>query len=163
MPERKLILSSISGGNEEIEKTKEIGNEPIALISGVDKEIKVEEPQLKTECEISLTMLGDFENAEKMEETRLMSESIHTDEKPLFCQICHCFCQQSHFNLHHVIPKEEKRFQCKVCACGFHTEIELVRHQKSHTGEKPFKCQKCKSTFSKKTNLARHERIHNGE
>ena len=54
-------------------------------------------------------------------------------------------------------------FECEVCKKTFMKRIELIRHQRVHTGEKPFECDICEKKFRRMGGLKIHKRIHTGE
>ncbi|XP_050812690.1 uncharacterized protein LOC127052759 [Gopherus flavomarginatus] len=57
---------------------------------------------------------------------------------------------------------KERPYKCPICGKGFNLKLNLIRHQRIHTGEKPYKCGECGKSFSDSSNLARHERLHLG-
>ncbi|KAG6922922.1 caspase recruitment domain-containing protein 8-like, partial [Chelydra serpentina] len=57
---------------------------------------------------------------------------------------------------------KERPYKCPICGTGFNLKLNLIRHQRIHTGEKPYKCGECGKSFNDRSNLARHERLHLG-
>ncbi|XP_065450359.1 caspase recruitment domain-containing protein 8-like isoform X2 [Chrysemys picta bellii] len=57
---------------------------------------------------------------------------------------------------------KERPYKCSICGKGFNLKLNLIRHQRIHTGEKPYKCGECGKSFNDSSNLARHERLHLG-
>ena len=53
-----------------------------------------------------------------------------------------------------------KRVSCMYCGKTFHSNHNLIRHERIHTGEKPFECELCHTRFNVKSSLHRHYNIH---
>ncbi|XP_077111161.1 oocyte zinc finger protein XlCOF7.1-like [Ranitomeya variabilis] len=66
-------------------------------------------------------------------------------------------------NEHEIALKEKKTFSCSECGKCFNRKMNLITHQRIHTGEKPFLCSECGKCFNRKMNLVTHQRIHTGE
>lgn len=58
----------------------------------------------------------------------------------------------------HMICHQEPQFQCSYCEKKLKTRVNLVAHERQHTGEKPFFCQICSSGFTAKQQLSQHMR-----
>ena len=61
------------------------------------------------------------------------------------------------------IPAHKYAHQCILCAKSFASRMNLVRHNRIHTGDKPFQCDQCKKCFTQKHHLLRHILCHKGE
>lgn len=61
--------------------------------------------------------------------------------------------------------KEEssKKYICQHCVYSTISKMDMIRHQRIHSGEKPFRCLFCTKMFTQKSNLKVHIRIHTGE
>ncbi|XP_029842262.4 zinc finger protein 782 [Ixodes scapularis] len=57
----------------------------------------------------------------------------------------------------------EKPFRCSVCEMAFAQIGNLQTHMRTHTGEKPFRCEVCQKAFTRPYVLRIHKRLHTGE
>ncbi|XP_052857049.1 zinc finger protein 358 [Drosophila gunungcola] len=57
-------------------------------------------------------------------------------------------------------PRDDVRFQCKLCHKHYASKYALGWHIKSHTDANAFKCQQCSKSYSDPNKLKRHEKTH---
>jgi len=57
-------------------------------------------------------------------------------------------------------PREDVRYQCKLCHKHYASKYALGWHIKSHTDANAFKCQQCSKSYSDPNKLKRHEMTH---
>ncbi|PAA84646.1 hypothetical protein BOX15_Mlig012806g1 [Macrostomum lignano] len=53
-----------------------------------------------------------------------------------------------------------KPFKCCICSRRFSQRVNLLDHERVHTGEQPFFCDLCGRKFSQQANLHTHRKIH---
>lgn len=56
----------------------------------------------------------------------------------------------------------EKPYVCNVCNKKFSQHANMSKHMRTHTGERPFQCDHCLRRFTQQANLKKHVRIHTG-
>lgn len=90
---------------------------------------------------------------------------IHTNEKPLECDVCHrMFRSPVTLFAHKRIHTNEKPFHCRLCSSQFRQSSQLKTHQLTHQNEKKFSCRICNMSTKFKYNLDAHLRnVHQGE
>ncbi|KAM4652080.1 uncharacterized protein O3C94_014418 [Discoglossus pictus] len=86
---------------------------------------------------------------------------IHTGERPNVFPDCGNGSTSNKGRLKQ--PPREKTFACSDCGRAFTCNVNLVKHQRVHTGEKPYVCSDCGKCFSTTSNLNTHRIIHTGE
>ncbi|XP_017040113.1 zinc finger protein 439 [Drosophila ficusphila] len=57
-------------------------------------------------------------------------------------------------------PREDVRYQCKLCHKHYASKYALGWHIKAHTDANAFKCQQCSKSYSDPNKLKRHEMTH---
>ncbi|XP_019930920.3 zinc finger protein 888 isoform X2 [Aedes albopictus] len=93
----------------------------------------------------------------------------HNDKNPQFdysCKICGKISKsKAYYEKHQLYHKKrkERRFICSFCNKKLKSKVNLVCHERCHTGERPFQCKYCPKVFKTKQNIESHERIHTGE
>ena len=83
--------------------------------------------------------------------------------KKFICPLNFCkkeFTQLCSLQIHNLIHRGEKPYECKICGYAFTQLCNLKRHEKFHTGEKSYICNHCFKEFSTNTNLKQHLQTH---
>ena len=59
-------------------------------------------------------------------------------------------------------PEVVYKYRCTHNGCpkGYNSKMNLIIHERKHTGQKPFECQICHKTFPSNGNLKKHLGIH---
>uniref|UniRef100_A0A8C3HP80 Uncharacterized protein n=1 Tax=Chrysemys picta bellii TaxID=8478 RepID=A0A8C3HP80_CHRPI len=84
----------------------------------------------------------------------------HTDERLYMCRPC-----KKHFSQEIDLTRHQRTHSkifptCTVCWKTFTCSYSLRRHQMVHSGERPYHCPDCERRFARKLNLLRHQRVH---
>ncbi|KAK3542543.1 hypothetical protein QTP86_028679, partial [Hemibagrus guttatus] len=85
-------------------------------------------------------------------------------EKPYQCSQCEkSFTRQIDVQRHQLSHTGEKPYQCSQCGKSFTRQSTLKSHWRIHTGQKPYDCSECGKSFTRHSDLQRHQRVHTGE
>ena len=101
----------------------------------------------------------------------------HLDIRPYDCPTPGCGLSfklklhlKSHMDRQHSGKKDDTpcdpgkyKYLCPYQNCnkGYNTEMNLVIHERKHTGERPFQCHICFKRFPSNGNLTKHSVVHN--
>ena len=83
----------------------------------------------------------------------------HSTDERYNCK--HCgkrFGKVNHARLHERVH-EDPQLQCRFCSKLFKNKVDLVSHERYHTGEKPFTCKVCNNGYTSKKALRQHEQF----
>lgn len=85
----------------------------------------------------------------------------------LVCKMCgSCFSAQEHLDRHlrhsHA-SRPQGKHSCSYCPYTSNARVNVLAHERKHTGEKPFVCPVCKKRFTWKGSLAQHQYVHSDE
>ncbi|GBL88539.1 Zinc finger protein 775 [Araneus ventricosus] len=60
----------------------------------------------------------------------------------------------------HLMIHKKRPFGCPTCMRCFMRKVELLRHERIHTGEKRFRCPECFKPFGRKDHMKKHFLTH---
>ena len=91
-----------------------------------------------------------------------IQKNPHIQEKPYSCKVCSkSFFRLNYLKRHEAIHSDVKRYECPHCEFRSHLKGNLIRHLNTHNRqEKSFACKVCSKTFSENMNLKRHDVTH---
>ncbi|KAJ8707288.1 hypothetical protein PYW08_011422 [Mythimna loreyi] len=94
----------------------------------------------------------------------IQHQTVHVEERPYKCQICHYSFKIIHDLKKHAINIHfrPKRFACEICGKRFRLNKEMLVHKAVHTDIRPYECTFCDKTYRFKHLLKQHLSIHTG-
>ncbi|XP_026748610.2 zinc finger protein 271-like [Galleria mellonella] len=100
----------------------------------------------------------------RLQERRRMDQKVPRTTEKLVCKICQKILANPHTYNHHMQRHNGCRYICEHCGKGFPVLLELQMHQVARHGTGPYlQCQHCTYKAPRKINLIEHERLHTGE
>ena len=179
--DKNLMLNSIKNGAEESKNSVSYdfeydfvgsnGTETrrIALIAPFENE-PVESEKLKN---FDLHFEEDDEKGD-VKENQTKNEDIPLnknqeadlpkEKKKYECKICDkSFAVKRSLNRHKFMHKDDNPYKCITCSKACSNKSDLKKHERIHTGERPYNCKYCLKTFNSTSHLKRHERVHTRE
>ncbi|XP_068091426.1 zinc finger protein 467 isoform X2 [Hyperolius riggenbachi] len=104
-----------------------------------------------------------IENSSKRTDIQAADQATPPGEELFKCSQC----KRSFSNLIQLMDHQKTHSGnmniCLECNKSFHRRSTLLLHKRTHTGEKPYTCNECSKSFSQRFNLVVHQRIHSGE
>ncbi|EEC16947.1 zinc finger protein, putative [Ixodes scapularis] len=58
------------------------------------------------------------------------------------------------------VRRQKALHECRFCPYSCEHKLNLLKHERTHTGEKPFQCQSCLRGFATRANYVRHLKVH---
>lgn len=88
---------------------------------------------------------------------------VHSKVRNYHCSFCaSSFKCKSSLRIHERSHKE-KRIECPICKCNFHTQSLLNNHMISHTDQKSYECKICEKSYKRLKDLKGHMNFHTGK
>jgi len=86
----------------------------------------------------------------------------HSGERPHKCDLCEkSYKKLQSLRIHQAVAHGGvKKHLCSYCPSRFHSKIDRIFHERTHTKEKPYQCRHCPKSFSRPARRKDHELTH---
>ena len=82
-----------------------------------------------------------------------------THFKTEVCPLCDYRCGYKRLLEAHMLRHKEPQFKCSFCGKMLKKKVQLVAHERLHTGETPCTCSACGKGFTHRAALTQHRRL----